>query len=153
MPKEKTMTVGAVLDGLHTLHSSCLEGHDGTWDCSTDEGRESFLAMADEIKRIIAQIRRWEGVIQGEKQAGYLVIGHYDDTGETFTSRVDVSTPEDALANIAKKMLRENLTLIGAVNLATGIFMPPCEDSGKSCMVVDYPVNGATEEDEGGMTP
>jgi len=32
---------------LDTLRSSCEEGLDGTWDCSTDEGREGFNAMAD----------------------------------------------------------------------------------------------------------
>lgn len=32
---------------LETLRNSCEEGLDGTWDCSTAEGREAFTYMAD----------------------------------------------------------------------------------------------------------
>lgn len=32
---------------LDVLRSSCEEGLDGTWDCSTAEGREAFNSMAD----------------------------------------------------------------------------------------------------------
>jgi hypothetical protein len=34
------------------LRNSCLEGLDGTWDCSTDEGREGFEPMADDCEEI-----------------------------------------------------------------------------------------------------
>jgi hypothetical protein len=37
---------------LETLRNSCLEGLDGTWDCSTDEGKEGFQAMADSADEI-----------------------------------------------------------------------------------------------------
>lgn len=37
---------------LVDLRNSCLEGLDGTWDCSTDEGRESFEPMADNCEEI-----------------------------------------------------------------------------------------------------
>lgn len=37
---------------LESLRNSCLEGHDGTWDCSTKEGRESFLPMAEAVEKI-----------------------------------------------------------------------------------------------------
>ena len=36
---------------LVNLRNSCLEGLDGTWDCS-DEGRESFEPMADSCEEI-----------------------------------------------------------------------------------------------------
>ena len=37
---------------LETLRNSCLEGKDGTWDCSTEEGREAFEPMAEACERI-----------------------------------------------------------------------------------------------------
>jgi len=37
---------------LQTLYNSCIEGHTGVWDCSTDEGREGFDAMAQGVKKI-----------------------------------------------------------------------------------------------------
>lgn len=37
---------------LTTLRDSCREGEDGTWDCSTDEGKESFLYMSDDCEKI-----------------------------------------------------------------------------------------------------
>ena len=37
---------------LVNLRNSCLEGLDGTWDCSDDEGRESFEPMADNCEEI-----------------------------------------------------------------------------------------------------
>ena len=38
---------------LVTLWMSCEMGHDGTWDCSTDEGKEAFLDMEDDIESIM----------------------------------------------------------------------------------------------------
>ncbi len=37
---------------LTTLRNSCKEGEDGTWDCSTDEGREGFNYMVDDCEEI-----------------------------------------------------------------------------------------------------
>jgi hypothetical protein len=37
---------------LTTLRDSCREGEDGTWDCSTDEGKEGFIYMADDCEKI-----------------------------------------------------------------------------------------------------
>ncbi len=37
---------------LERLRNSCLEGLDGTWDCSTDEGREAFQYMAEECEEV-----------------------------------------------------------------------------------------------------
>ena len=37
---------------LTTLRDSCREGEDGTWDCSTDEGKEGFLYMSDDCEKI-----------------------------------------------------------------------------------------------------
>ena len=37
---------------LVNLRDSALEGLDGTWDCSDDEGRKSFEPMADSCEAI-----------------------------------------------------------------------------------------------------
>ena len=37
---------------LISLRDSCYEGVDGSWDCSTDEGKESFIPMADSCEEI-----------------------------------------------------------------------------------------------------
>lgn len=34
------------------LINSCAEGRDGTWDCSTEEGRESFLPMEEDARAL-----------------------------------------------------------------------------------------------------
>jgi len=34
------------------LMDSCVEGKTGDWDCSTEEGRESFEDMYDLLERI-----------------------------------------------------------------------------------------------------
>lgn len=39
-------------DRLECLRNSCMEGFDGTWDCSTDEGREGFEPMAEDCEEI-----------------------------------------------------------------------------------------------------
>lgn len=39
-------------DILTRLRNSCLEGLQQIWDCSTDEGRESFGPMADECEEL-----------------------------------------------------------------------------------------------------
>lgn len=33
------------IDIIDTVRKSCEEGFDGTWDCSTDEGKEGFNDM------------------------------------------------------------------------------------------------------------
>lgn len=40
-------------DLLKTVATSCQEGYDGSWDCSTDEGREGFLAMEELVNRAL----------------------------------------------------------------------------------------------------
>lgn len=37
---------------LQMLRDSCLQGEDGSWDCSTDEGREGFVPMAEDCEEI-----------------------------------------------------------------------------------------------------
>jgi len=39
-------------DILTRLRNSCLEGLAQVWDCSTDEGRESFEPMADDCEEL-----------------------------------------------------------------------------------------------------
>lgn len=41
-----------IKDILTTLRNSCREGEDGTWDCSTSEGKEGFIYMADDCEKI-----------------------------------------------------------------------------------------------------
>ena len=40
------------LQELAILKKSCEEGMDGTWDCSTQEGREGFEAMIRQIEDV-----------------------------------------------------------------------------------------------------
>ena len=37
---------------LQSVRNSCLEGEDGSWDCSTDEGKEGFIPMAEDCEEI-----------------------------------------------------------------------------------------------------
>lgn len=37
---------------LKNLINSCGEGHSGEWNCSTDEGKEAFQPMQDDLLRI-----------------------------------------------------------------------------------------------------
>lgn len=39
------------------LRESCYEGEDGTWDCSTEEGKEGFLDMVTLLKRIASLLK------------------------------------------------------------------------------------------------
>lgn len=42
---------------LKTLIKSCEEGQSGEWDCSTDEGKEGFGAMIDQLEETIKLIK------------------------------------------------------------------------------------------------
>ena len=42
---------------LGTLYDSCVEGHSGEWDCSTSEGRESFIDMATIIEELASELK------------------------------------------------------------------------------------------------
>ena len=61
MPKRKDEDKGTglfpkvpLLDKLVALRNSCQEGLDGTWDCGTAEGKESFQPMIDDLELAIA---------------------------------------------------------------------------------------------------
>ena len=43
-------------DDLVTLMNSCAEGYTGEWECSTQEGREGFVAMYDHLSKIAARL-------------------------------------------------------------------------------------------------
>ena len=45
-------TKDKVKEILTLLRNSCKEGEDGTWDCSTDEGKEGFLYMSEDCEEI-----------------------------------------------------------------------------------------------------
>ncbi len=47
-----------IIDLLKTVKESCEEGQDGRWDCSTDEGKEGFDAMAEALDRAIELIHK-----------------------------------------------------------------------------------------------
>ena len=46
------MDVQRIKELLIDLRVSCYQGEDGSWDCSTDEGKESFISMADSCEQI-----------------------------------------------------------------------------------------------------
>lgn len=46
------VTKEKIIELLTNLRNSCREGEDGTWDCSTAEGKESFLYMSDDCEKI-----------------------------------------------------------------------------------------------------
>lgn len=41
---------------LQALRDSCKEGYDGSWDCSTDEGKEGFMIMAVDCEVIAEEL-------------------------------------------------------------------------------------------------
>ena len=47
-----------VFDLLNILKMSCDEGLDGTWDCSSEEGRESFGDMISIIEMIQNELNK-----------------------------------------------------------------------------------------------
>ena len=49
----KKFTAADVEMRFQVLIDSCDEGYDGTWDSSTQEGREGFMAMRDGIVDLI----------------------------------------------------------------------------------------------------
>jgi hypothetical protein len=49
-----------VFDLLAVLKMSCNEGLNGTWDCSTEEGKESFGDMITIIEWIEKELKQKE---------------------------------------------------------------------------------------------
>jgi len=49
--------VASIKEELQTLYNSCIEGQTGVWDCSTDEGREGFIAMAEGVEKIAKTLK------------------------------------------------------------------------------------------------
>lgn len=47
-----------VFDLLNILKMSCEEGLDGSWDCSSEEGRESFGDMISIIEMIQKELKQ-----------------------------------------------------------------------------------------------
>jgi hypothetical protein len=48
--------LGKVKFLLTIVRNSCMEGLDGTWDCTTDEGKEGFLPMAEDIEKAAREL-------------------------------------------------------------------------------------------------
>lgn len=55
-----------VFDLLNVLKMSCEEGLDGSWDCTTEEGKESFGDMITIIEMIKNELK--------EKQDGEMFL-------------------------------------------------------------------------------
>jgi len=53
-----------ITECITTLRDSCMEGHNGLWDCSSAEGKEGFLDMSDGLellaKRLDITLDRYE---------------------------------------------------------------------------------------------
>jgi len=47
-----------VFDLLSILKMSCQEGMNGDWDCSTEEGRESFMHMIAIVELIETKLKQ-----------------------------------------------------------------------------------------------
>ena len=45
MEKPTKKEIKEAMLNIRIVKKSCEEGHDETWDCSTEEGREGFLDM------------------------------------------------------------------------------------------------------------
>jgi hypothetical protein len=39
-------------ENFEAVYDSCVEGLSGEWDCSTEEGREGFRAMMDNLESL-----------------------------------------------------------------------------------------------------
>lgn len=52
----KQIDIQKVKNLLQALRDSCKEGNDGSWDCSTDEGREGFQIMAVDCEVIAEEL-------------------------------------------------------------------------------------------------
>ena len=39
-------------EALGEVITSCDEGYEGTWDCASDEGRDGFLAMKQNLEMV-----------------------------------------------------------------------------------------------------
>jgi hypothetical protein len=126
------MDKARMMEELRTLRESCMEGLTGEWDCSTAEGREAFMPMIEGIDRLMADLAPAVG--------RYLVIGEHDATGEVHASLVPAPSPQEAMSALAREKRNTDMTLFGAVDLETGTLVAPCEDSGRSCHIGDYPV-------------
>ena len=52
--KDKKETISLI----QTVIKSCEEGRDGTWDCSTDEGKEGFNDMKSLLEDAMSLINK-----------------------------------------------------------------------------------------------
>jgi hypothetical protein len=46
-----------IISNIKTLIASCEEGYDGRWDCSSDEGKEGFLAMITLLEEVKTEVK------------------------------------------------------------------------------------------------
>lgn len=43
---------------LNIVIESCKQGLDGTWDCSTNEGKEGFQSMIDVLQEVVNNLTK-----------------------------------------------------------------------------------------------
>lgn len=53
---KKKVDIAKLKTLLTAVRNSCEEGLDGSWDCTTNEGRESFEAMSVDCEEIAAEL-------------------------------------------------------------------------------------------------
>ena len=58
MEKPTKKEIKEAMRDIEIVKKSCEEGIDGTWDCSTEEGRESFNDMVDLLERACTTINK-----------------------------------------------------------------------------------------------
>jgi hypothetical protein len=54
--ENKQIDIQKITHLLQALRDSCLQGEDGSWDCSTDEGKEGFQVMAVDCEVIAEEL-------------------------------------------------------------------------------------------------
>ena len=55
--------IASIKSQIITLIDSCNEGIDGTWDCSTDEGKGGFKDMISILKNIDKILDKIKGIL------------------------------------------------------------------------------------------
>lgn len=54
----KQVTKEVIVEKLKLAIKSCEEGESGQWDTSTDEGKEGFGAIADDLQYVLRGISK-----------------------------------------------------------------------------------------------
>jgi hypothetical protein len=52
----KPINLPEILEDIKSVDKSCEEGRNGSWDCTTEEGREGFSDMSTILTRVLDEI-------------------------------------------------------------------------------------------------